>query len=68
MIPLFGPGPSTSYGKQKETNAALPPSHLLPFPGAGSGSPFPWPQGPDVGGVDAPRPLLCLGAQSPPEP
>lgn len=67
-IPLFGPGRSTSYGKQKETNAGLPRCHLPLLPGAGSGFPFPWPQGPRVRGVDAPRPLLCLGAQSPPEP
>lgn len=49
MILLSGPGRSTSYGKQKETNAVFPRSHRQPPSRAGSGSHLPWPQGQRVG-------------------
>lgn len=48
-IPLFVPDRSTSYGKQKETNAAFPSSHLPRLSRAGPGSPLPWPQEPRMG-------------------
>lgn len=60
--PLLGPCQPASYGKPKETNAAWPRSHLPPLPGAESGSPFPWPQGPRVG-VWTPRARCCARAR-----